>query len=44
MSSLGLATGAIKKIAAGDFSADVKADKKDEIGVMLRELQFMIEK
>ena len=44
MSSLGLATGAIKKIAAGDFSADVNTDKKDEIGVMLRELQFMIEK
>lgn len=44
MSSLSLATGAIKKIAAGDFSADVKADKTDEIGMMLRELQFMIEK
>lgn len=44
MSSLGQATGAIKKIAAGDFSADVKADKQDEIGAMLRELQFMIEK
>lgn len=44
MSSLGLATGAIQKIAAGDFSADVKSDKKDEIGAMLRELQFMIEK
>lgn len=44
MSSLGLATGAIRKIAAGDFSADVKTDKNDEIGVMLRELQFMIEK
>jgi methyl-accepting chemotaxis protein len=44
MTSLGIATGAIKKIAAGDFSADVKTDKKDEIGVMLVELQFMIEK
>lgn len=44
MSSLGQATVAIKKIAAGDFSADVNADKKDEIGFMLRELQFMIEK
>jgi len=44
MTSLGLATGAIKKVAAGDFSADVKQDKKDEIGVMLAELQFMIEK
>jgi len=44
MSSLGLATGAIKKIAAGDFSADVKSEKRDEIGTMLLELQFMIEK
>jgi methyl-accepting chemotaxis protein len=44
MASLGMATGAIKKIAAGDFSADVKTNKGDEIGTMLRELQFMIEK
>jgi methyl-accepting chemotaxis protein len=44
MTSLNMATGAIKKIAAGDFSADVKTNKHDEIGVMLRELQFMIEK
>jgi len=44
MSSLGIATGAIKRVAAGDFSADVKTDKNDEIGVMSRELQFMIEK
>jgi methyl-accepting chemotaxis protein len=44
MSSLGIATGAIKKIAAGDFSADVNTEKRDEIGDMLRELQFMIEK
>lgn len=44
MSSLNIATGAIKKVAAGDFSADVKQDKKDEIGMMLSELQFMIEK
>jgi methyl-accepting chemotaxis protein len=44
MTSLGMATGAIRKIAAGDFSADVKTNKGDEIGVMLRELQFMIEK
>jgi methyl-accepting chemotaxis protein len=44
MTSLGMATGAIKKIAAGDFSADVKTNKSDEIGNMLRELQFMIEK
>lgn len=43
-SSLQIATGAIKKVAAGDFSADVKQDKKDEIGLMLSELQFMIEK
>jgi methyl-accepting chemotaxis protein len=44
MSSLGLATGAIKKIAAGDFGADVNTEKRDEIGTMLKELQFMIEK
>ncbi len=44
MSSLSTATNAIKKVAAGDFSADVKNDKKDEIGIMLVELQFMIEK
>lgn len=44
MNSLGMATGAIKKIAAGDFSADVTTAKHDEIGVMLKELQFMIEK
>jgi methyl-accepting chemotaxis protein len=44
MSSLNQATSAIKKIAAGNFSADVKTDKADEIGLMLRELQFMIEK
>jgi len=44
MASLSIATNAIKKIAVGDFSSDVKVDKNDEIGVMLRELQFMIEK
>jgi methyl-accepting chemotaxis protein len=44
MSSLGLATGSIKRVAAGDFSADVKTNKNDEIGVMSRELQHMIEK
>ncbi len=44
MSSLGIATVAIKKIAAGDFSSDVVSNKSDEIGAMLRELQFMIEK
>jgi methyl-accepting chemotaxis protein len=43
-SSLSIATNAIKKVAAGDFSADVKQDKKDEIGLMLTELQYMIEK
>lgn len=43
-SSLSIATNAIKKVAAGDFSADVKQDKKDEIGLMLFELQSMIEK
>jgi len=43
-SSLSIATNAIKKVAAGDFSADVKQDKKDEIGLMLTELQNMIEK
>lgn len=43
-SSLSIATEAIKKVAAGDFSADVKQDKKDEIGLMLFELQNMIEK
>ncbi|HEU5290605.1 MAG TPA: methyl-accepting chemotaxis protein [Cyclobacteriaceae bacterium] len=44
MASLNMATVAIKKIAVGDFSADVKTNKGDEIGAMLRELQFMIEK
>ncbi|MBL0744559.1 HAMP domain-containing methyl-accepting chemotaxis protein [Chryseolinea lacunae] len=44
MSSLSMATGAIKKIAAGDFSADVNVNKSDEIGLMLKELQFMIDK
>lgn len=43
-SSLDIATQAIKKVAAGDFSADVKQDKRDEIGLMLTELQYMIEK
>ncbi len=42
--SLKTAIDAIKKIAAGDFSADVNTSKRDEIGTMLRELQFMIEK
>ncbi|MDJ1499631.1 HAMP domain-containing methyl-accepting chemotaxis protein [Xanthocytophaga agilis] len=42
--SLKVAINAIKTLAAGDFSADVKTDKKDEIGAMLIELQHMIEK
>ncbi len=42
--SLNVATTAIKKVASGDFSADVKTDKADEIGLMLKELQYMIEK
>jgi len=44
MGSLNIATLAVKKVAAGDFSADVKINSEDEIGVMLKELQFMIEK
>lgn len=42
--SLAIARGAIQKVAKGDFSADVVADKEDEIGAMLKELQFMVEK
>lgn len=44
ISSLDLAKQAIKRVAAGDFSVDVTARNKDEIGEMLTELQFMIEK
>lgn len=44
MGSLNTATQAVKKVAAGDFSADVKISTEDEIGAMLKELQFMIEK
>jgi methyl-accepting chemotaxis protein len=44
INALGLAIKAIKRLAAGDFSADVNSEKKDEIGAMLKELQFMIEK
>ncbi len=44
ISSLSTATAAVKKIAAGDFSADVKINSEDEIALMLKELQFMIEK
>ncbi len=42
--SLNTATAAVKKVAAGDFSADIKINSEDEIGLMLKELQFMIEK
>ncbi|HEY3405601.1 MAG TPA: methyl-accepting chemotaxis protein [Ohtaekwangia sp.] len=44
VSSLNIAKTAIKKVAAGDFSADVQADKDDEIGDMLKELQVMVVK
>ncbi|MBL6449284.1 MCP four helix bundle domain-containing protein [Fulvivirga sp. 29W222] len=40
--SLNIATDAVKKIAAGNFSSDVKISTEDEIGLMLRELQVMI--
>ncbi|SKC73045.1 methyl-accepting chemotaxis protein [Ohtaekwangia koreensis] len=43
-SSLNIATLAVKKLSAGDFSADVKITIEDEIGLMLKELQFMIVK
>ncbi len=42
--SISKAVNVIKKIAVGDFSADVRNDKKDEIGLMLNELQLMIDK
>lgn len=42
--SLNMAVTAIKRVSSGDFSADVRPDKKDEIGAMLLELQLMIEK
>lgn len=38
------ATNAVMKISAGDFSADVKVTTEDEIGVMLKQFQQMIEK
>jgi len=44
VSSLNIAKTAIKKVAQGDFSADVQAENQDEIGDMLKELQFMVEK
>ncbi|WP_333818903.1 HAMP domain-containing methyl-accepting chemotaxis protein [Ohtaekwangia sp.] len=44
MTSLNIATGAVKKLSAGDFSADVKITTEDEIGLVLMELQRMIEK
>lgn len=43
-SSLNTATEAVKTVAAGDFSANVKIQSEDEIGMMLKELQIMIEK
>ncbi len=42
--SLNTAKEAIKKVAAGDFSVIINADKKDEIGEMMLELQLMINK
>lgn len=42
--SLTNATNALMKISAGDFSADVKVATDDEIGVMLKQFQQMIEK
>lgn len=42
--SLNIATEAVRKLSAGDFSVDVKINVQDEIGLMLKELQFMIEK
>ena len=44
VTSLNIAKSAIKKVAQGDFSADVEASNRDEIGEMLTELQFMVEK
>lgn len=43
-SSLNIAKETIQKVAKGDFSANVVADKKDEIGAILDELQLMVEK
>jgi methyl-accepting chemotaxis protein len=40
--SLTVASQALHKIASGDFSADVKINTQDEIGLMLKELQAMI--
>jgi methyl-accepting chemotaxis protein len=44
MGSLKDAADAVKKILAGDFSADVKVTTEDEIGMMLMQFQQMIEK
>jgi methyl-accepting chemotaxis protein len=44
MTSLGIAKNTIRMVSQGDFSSDVKVDKQDEIGEMLKELQFMVEK
>ncbi|GAA0894679.1 hypothetical protein GCM10009122_43600 [Fulvivirga kasyanovii] len=40
--ALNIATDAVKKIAAGNFSSDIKISAEDEIGAMLKELQTMI--
>jgi methyl-accepting chemotaxis protein len=42
--SLSDATNVVKKISAGDFSVDVKVTTEDEIGVMLKQFQQMVEK
>lgn len=42
--SLETAKEVIRKVASGNFSVDIKSDKKDEIGAMMTELQLMIEK
>jgi methyl-accepting chemotaxis protein len=44
MGSLNDATDVVKKISAGDFSVDVKVTTEDEIGVMLKQFQQMVEK
>lgn len=43
-SSLNVAKVTIRQVAKGDFGADVRIDKQDEIGDMLQELQLMVEK
>lgn len=43
-SSLSIAKTAIKKVAQGDFSTEIRVVKRDEIGEMLDELKVMLEK